>query len=172
MEWLFFLTLCKRLSVHDQRMWPPGMFSWSKNFCGTALTSVKPKDWTSCCVWRGAFRWSRTNTGTSRPSAIPMAYSVLGLGWNKVKRSSRLVCQFPLAVPDIPQLQPQPATGAPLIKRGYITSTEFRVEKFKHICTQNPHCPVQSLLLCTSCFCERFFSLCSKVSVLDHLISI
>lgn len=102
----FFLTLFKRLSPHDQRMWPPGMFSWSQNFCRIALTSVKPKDMTFCLVWRRASRWYRSSTGTSSPSSIPMAYSVLGLGWNRVKPSSRLLCQFPLAVPDIPRLQP------------------------------------------------------------------
>lgn len=86
-------------------MGPPGMFCWNQNFCGTALTSVKPKDWMFGLVSRRASRWYRTNTGTSKPSSVPMAYSVLGLVCNRVKPSSRLVCQFLLAVPDIPQLQ-------------------------------------------------------------------
>ena len=102
----FIHTLCKRLSGHDQRTWPPGMSFWSQNLLGTALTSVKPNYWTFRLVWRRAFRCYRTNTGTSSPSSIHMDYSVLGLGQNKVKPGSSLVCQFPSAVPGIPQLQP------------------------------------------------------------------
>lgn len=101
----FIPTLCKRLSGHNQRTWPPGMSSWSQNLLGTALTSVKPNYWTFGLVWRRAFRCYRINTGTSSPSSIHMAYSVLGLGQNKAKPSSSLVCQFPLAVPGIPQLK-------------------------------------------------------------------
>lgn len=63
----------------------------------------------------------------------------------------------PLAVPDIPQLQPT------TWHRGSINQERLHnrhripgKKKFKRVCTQNPHCPVRSLLLCTSCFCEQF----------------
>lgn len=105
LEWLLFLLYAKRYLGTTRGL---GLQECPPE-ARTSLGLLWPawSQTTGHLVWyeKRAFRCYRTNTGTSSPSSIHMAYSVLGLGQNKAKPSSSLVCQFPSAVPGIPQLK-------------------------------------------------------------------
>lgn len=124
-------------------------------------------------VWRRAFRCYRTSTGTSNASSLHTTYSVLGLGQNRVKPGSSLVCQLPMAVPGVPQLQPTTWHSGSIHQERLYNKQRISARKIQ---TLSAH---KTLIVQSGHFCSapaacvnNFSAYPQTVSVLDHLISI